>query len=180
MSASPYVSRSWVVDPHDPARRDALRLIRNLGVPYNARRSADWFAGATINAGAQRKLEDTLHDAAHWVVAAPARRLVVDFGLGPVPSGETPKGLAPVMVRGSARDHEEVLASGLGIMFLAWAGAEPLRVAQNFRDHCWPTTARAARGNLDAAMRRARRRGVEVPPPVRELTDRAYSLYQQS
>lgn len=64
-----------------------------------------------------------LHEVAHFQLAAPARRLRVDFGLGPGPeTGDRVRAAQAQTVFGLAREREEAMASLLGILWEAEFG----------------------------------------------------------
>jgi hypothetical protein len=59
-----------------------------------------------------------LHEVAHYQLAAPARRGVIEFGLGPGPeTGDRDRAERAAMRFGIEREHEEALASLLGILW---------------------------------------------------------------
>jgi len=61
-----------------------------------------------------------LHEVAHYQVAAPARRGLVDFGLGPGPeTGDRERARRAQTLFGLAREREESMASLLGILWEA-------------------------------------------------------------
>jgi len=68
-----------------------------------------------------------LHEVAHFQLAAPARRRVIDFGLGAGPeTGDRATADRAACLFGIAREHEEALASLLGILWEAELGQPAL------------------------------------------------------
>jgi hypothetical protein len=111
-----------------------------------------------------------VHEVAHYQLAAPARRTVIDFGLGAGPeTGNRDAAERAAVLLGVARESEEALASLLGVVWEVELGQPGLA---SFLDQNWlegagrPSTAayfeatvRALRdaGFLDAALRPMRR-----------------------
>ena len=59
-----------------------------------------------------------LHEVAHFQLASPARRVLVDFGLGPGPeTGDRARAAQAQTLFGLAREREEAMASLLGILW---------------------------------------------------------------
>lgn len=76
-----------------------------------------------------------LHEGAHFQLAAPERRPLVDFGLGPGPeTGDKAAALRAQRVHGIAREREEALASLLGILWEVELGHPGLA---SFLDQNW-------------------------------------------
>lgn len=64
-----------------------------------------------------------VHEVAHFQLASPARRRQVDFGLGPGPeTGDRARAARAQTLFGLAREHEEAMASLLGILWEAEFG----------------------------------------------------------
>ncbi|HKR19081.1 MAG TPA: hypothetical protein VJS41_02960 [Stellaceae bacterium] len=64
-----------------------------------------------------------LHEVAHFQLASPARRVLVDFGLGPGPeTGDRARAAQAQTLFGLAREREEAMASLLGILWEAELG----------------------------------------------------------
>jgi len=111
-----------------------------------------------------------LHEVAHFQLAAPARRRVIDFGLGAGPeTGNRAAADSAACLFGIAREHEEALASLLGILWEVELGQPALA---SLLDQNWlegtgrPGAARhfeailgdlRAGGFIDAALRPTRR-----------------------
>jgi hypothetical protein len=76
-----------------------------------------------------------LHEGAHFQLAAPERRRLIDFGLGPGPeTGDKPAALRAQRVRGIACEREEARASLLGILWEIALGHPGLA---SFLDQNW-------------------------------------------
>jgi hypothetical protein len=76
-----------------------------------------------------------LHEVAHYQLAAPARRNVIEFGLGPGPeTGDRARAERAALRFGFEREHEEALASLLGILWEAQLGHPALA---SFLDQNW-------------------------------------------
>lgn len=59
-----------------------------------------------------------IHEVAHFQLAAPARRRLVDFGLGPGPeTGDRARAAQAQVLFGLAREREEAMASLLGVLW---------------------------------------------------------------
>jgi len=59
-----------------------------------------------------------IHEVAHFQLAAPARRRLIDFGLGPGPeTGDRARAAQAQTLFGLAREREEAMASLLGILW---------------------------------------------------------------
>jgi len=76
-----------------------------------------------------------LHELAHYQLAAPRRRFTVDFGLGPGPeTGDRERAERAALLFGADREHEEAMASLLGILWEAELGHPALA---SFLDQNW-------------------------------------------
>jgi hypothetical protein len=76
-----------------------------------------------------------LHEVAHFQLAAPARRHVIDFGLGAGPeTGDRAAADGAARLFGVAREHEEAMASLLGITWEIELGQPALA---SFLDQNW-------------------------------------------
>ncbi len=98
-----------------------------------------------------------LHEVAHFQLAAPARRSVIDFGLGAGPdTGERIAAERAAVLFGVAREREEAMASLLGILWEVAVGQPALA---SFLDQNWlegagsPATARHFQDVLEALLR---------------------------
>jgi hypothetical protein len=116
-------------------RLAAVALARNHGMavhPPGARCLFNW-NGAALNGETEAYV--ILHEIAHFVLAPPERRGLVDFGLGPGPDtidrdrAERAAVLSPL-----ARDEEEASASLLGIV---WEARLHQPALASFLDQNW-------------------------------------------
>jgi len=116
-------------------RLQALALARRCGMaihPAGVRAAFNW-DGAALDGATEAYV--ILHEAAHFVLAPPERRHLVDFGLGPGPDTE-----ARAIAEGAAilpiakRDADEAAASLLGILWEAALGQPALA---SFLDQNW-------------------------------------------
>ena len=146
-------------------RRAALDFARGCGLavhPAGRECPFNW-DGAALDGGTEAYV--ILHEVAHFVLAPPERRRIVDFGLGPGPdtrdrAAAERAAIVPLL----ARDEDEALASLLGILWEAEVGQPALA---SFLDQNWlegldrsaaphftaTLDALARRGLLDAAWR---------------------------
>lgn len=102
---------------------DAIDLIIKFGIgikPGVPQFDLSW-DGAMLRCETEAYV--LLHEVAHFQLAAPARRLRVDFGLGPGPeTGDRVRAAQAQTVFGLAREREEAMASLLGILWEAEFG----------------------------------------------------------
>lgn len=115
--------------------RDAVRLALQFGMgilPGPPSLGFGW-DGSAFRAETEAYI--LLHEVAHFQVAAPARRRILDFGLGAGPeSGHRHVADAAALVSGLDRDVEEAMASLLGILWEAELGHPALA---SFIDQNW-------------------------------------------
>ncbi|MGH7029129.1 MAG: hypothetical protein ACREE9_13095 [Stellaceae bacterium] len=145
-------------------RLSALALARGCGMmvhPPGVRCRFNW-DGAALNGATEAYV--ILHEIAHFVLAPPARRSLVDFGLGPGPDttdrdqAERAATLSPL-----ARDHDEAAASLLGILWEAALGQPALA---SFLDQNWlEGLGRSACGHFARVLGGLQRRGLLAPLP---------------
>lgn len=136
--------------------RAALGVLARLGMaarPGSPQQDFSW-DGRAVRADTEAYV--LLHEAAHYQLAAPGRRQRIDFGLGPGPeTGNRAAAAAAACLFGLAVEHEEAMASLLGILWEAELGHPALA---SFLDQNWlegaerPGTADHFRGTL-AALR---------------------------
>jgi hypothetical protein len=115
--------------------RQALALAARMGMgscPGSPQGGLGWDGRALRRATEAYVL---LHEVAHFQLAAPARRRLPDFGLGPGPETGL-RGLAERCARlhGIAREREEAKASLLGILWESELGQPALA---SFLDQNW-------------------------------------------
>lgn len=145
-------------------RLTALVLARNCGMavhPPGARCGFNW-DGAALNGETEAYV--ILHEIAHFMLAPPERRTLVDFGLGPGPdtidrdSAERAALLPPL-----ARAEEEAEASLLGIV---WEARLDQPALASFLDQNWlEGLQRSAAAHFSQVVARLWRRGLLGPLP---------------
>jgi hypothetical protein len=116
-------------------RQAALALARRHGVPVHPEgtRSRFNWDGSALDPGTEAYV--ILHEVAHFVLAPPERRPLIDFGLGPGPD-TTDRAAAEnaATVPLLERDADEAAASLLGILWEAGLGQPALA---SFLDQNW-------------------------------------------
>ena len=144
-------------------RQQALAFARKAGMavhPEGAPCRFNW-DGAALNGATEAYV--ILHEVAHFVLAPPTRRRLVDFGLGPGPD-TTDRAAAEVAVAVAAAEGEaeEAEASLLGILWEAALGQPALA---SFLDQNWlEGLERFAAAHFTAVLVRLRARGLgELP-----------------
>ena len=162
--------------PTPPARR-APRLPTTIARRWRWPKSSAWAylparpragsAGTGGRSGADTEAYVLLHEIAHFQLAAPARRRLADFGLGPGPeSGDRSTAQRQAVLHGVDREREEAKASLLGILWEAELGQPALAsfLDQNWLEGagapahfaaCWVSSGRAASSPAWAARRHA-------------------------
>jgi hypothetical protein len=150
---------------HEVLRSRILRIANLVGVKLDLEADChrpNQYDGKTIACLYQRP-SNVLHDIAHYMVSAPERRLLPDYGLGPGPES-TSRG---VIFRSNPLfelvKHEEMLASALGIAYEVYLGIdygktlvehdwlEP-REVENLSSTSWPKLVRFNKKKLNEAM----------------------------
>lgn len=140
-------------------RQEALVQALRCGMrvhPPGVRARFNW-DGAALDGATEAYV--ILHETAHFVLAPPERRRLVDFGLGPGPD-TTARAAAEraAVLPVAARDAEEAAASLLGILWEARLGQPALA---SFLDQNWlEGLDRSAAPHFTAVLRRLRRLGV--------------------
>jgi len=140
-------------------RQEALAFARAHGVPAHPPGTVCDFNwdGAALNSATEAYV--ILHEVAHFLLAPPERRGLVDFGLGPGPdtiARETAE-LAVALCL-AEREAEEAEASLLGILWEAALGQPALA---SFLDQNWlEGLERSAASHFAAVLGRLRRRGL--------------------
>jgi hypothetical protein len=116
-------------------RRTALSVGRALGMAIYPQAAACRFSWDGVALFAATEAYVILHEAAHFALAPPARRSLVEFGLGPGPdtldraAAERAVALSPL-----EREADEAVASLLGIVWEAGLGQPALA---SFLDQNW-------------------------------------------
>jgi len=116
-------------------RHKAIALAARLGIPTRDEDPAVAFSwdGQVIRTRSETSV--VFHEIAHWQVAPPSRRGVLDFGLGVGPeSGRVNEANAAVCTDAAIQEEEENLASLLGILWETEYG-EPAILA--FAEQNW-------------------------------------------
>lgn len=140
-------------------RQAALALARRCSMaihPAGARSAFNW-DGTALDGATEAYV--ILHEAAHFVLAPPERRRLVDFGLGPGPdtadrAAAERAAILPIL----ERDADEAAASLLGILWEAALGQPALA---SFLDQNWlEGLDRSAAPHFTAVFQRLRRLGV--------------------
>ncbi len=121
------------------------------------RRSAFNWDGSALDGATEAYV--ILHEAAHFVLAPPERRRLVDFGLGPGPDtaahAAAERAVIPPILE---RETDEAAASLLGILWEAALGHPALA---SFLDQNWlEGLDRSAAPHFTAVLRHLRRLGV--------------------
>jgi hypothetical protein len=157
-------------------REEALALARRYGMrvhPAGTRSSFNW-DGTALDGDTEAYV--ILHEAAHFVLAPPERRILVDFGLGAGPdtidrSAADRAARLPIL----ERERDEAAASLLGILWEAALGHPALA---SFLDQNWlEGLERSAAPHFTAMLRRLQQLGLveaalavaEGQPSAREI-----------
>ena len=140
-------------------RQEALALARDCGVPVHppgTRRGFNW-DGAALDGETEAYV--ILHEIAHFVLAPPERRRLIDFGLGPGPDTEYRDAAERAAVLPMLeREADEAAASLLGIRWEVQLGQPALA---SFLDQNWlEGLERSAAPHFTAVLHRLRRLGV--------------------
>jgi hypothetical protein len=153
-------------------RLTALALARRCGMEVHPPETRCWFNwdGTALNSATEAYV--ILHEIAHFVLAPPERRNLIDFGLGPGPdtldraAAERAAVLAPL-----AREEDEAAASLLGILWEAQLGQPALA---SFLDQNWlEGLDRSAPAHFAAVFERLRGRGLlELGEPLSPSRER--------
>ncbi len=158
-------------------RLAALSFARCCGMavhPPEHRCRFNW-DGAALNGATEAYV--ILHEIAHFVLAPPERRGLIDFGLGPGPDTidrETAEHAA--VLRPAPREEDEAAASLLGIVWEARRGQPALA---SFIDQNWlEGLDRSAAGHFTGVAAGLHRRGLLALDPCRmpALASDTYSI----
>ena len=138
-------------------RRAALAFARSAGMgihPDETRCLYNW-DGRALNGATEAYV--ILHEVAHFVLAPPGRRSLIDFGLGPGPDTADRDGAEKAAVLSeAAREEDEASASLLGILWEADLGQPALA---SFLDQNWlEGLDRSAASHFTAVVGSLRRR----------------------
>ncbi len=150
-------------------RLRALALARQFGVPVRppgTRCRFNW-DGTALDGATEAYV--ILHEVAHFVLAPPERRCLIDFGLGPGPD-TTDRDAADraAVLPPLARDEDEAAASLLGIL---WEAALDQPALASFLDQNWlEGLDRSAAGHFTRVLAQLRRRGLLDQPPLAKAT----------
>jgi hypothetical protein len=97
---------------------DAIQLSERLGVPIYDSSPSKSFSWDGAGVASQTETAVLLHEFAHWQIAPPERRELVDFGLGAGPeTGKKEEANSACCVDAETKEREENLASLLGILW---------------------------------------------------------------
>jgi hypothetical protein len=143
-------------------RQQALAVARACGMavhPPGTKCRFNW-DGAALDGDTEAYV--ILHEAAHFVLARPERRGLVDFGLGPGPDTRDRAAAERAAVLPLAeRDADEAAASLLGILWEAALGQPALA---SFLDQNWlEGLDRSAAPHFTAVLRRLEDLGFVIP-----------------
>jgi hypothetical protein len=138
-------------------RRQAIAIADELGIAVRPGSPALDFSwnGETLRGDTEAYV--LLHEIAHFQLAAPARRHVIDFGLGAGPeTGDRVAADREACLFGIAREREEAMTSLLGILWEIELGQPALAsfLDQNWLEGAAPAAARHFETML-AALRNA-------------------------
>ena len=140
-------------------RRQALKLAEHFGMPVHppgTRPGFNW-DGAALEVDTEAYV--ILHEIAHFVLAPPERRRLVDFGLGPGPdTRERAAAESATVIPLLGREADEADASLLGILWEASLGQPALA---SFLDQNWlEGLERSAALHFTQVFARLQRRGL--------------------
>ena len=126
--------------------RRITKLAKALGIKLSSRRPRDSYMwdGRSIATGGQ-SVTDVLHDIAHWLIASPERRKVVDFGLGPGPESGLREEAYEARIRSNDSAEEEICASLLGISLEAAFGFD---IRRTLEEHGWNNNSSGPEGDF--------------------------------
>jgi hypothetical protein len=153
-------------DEAERHRQHAIAVARQFGVPVHPPGTHPPFNwdGAALDGDTEAYV--ILHEVAHFVLAPPERRQLIDFGLGPGP--DTRERIAAedaAVLPLVEREADEAEASLLGIL---WEAALSQPALASFLDQNWlEGLERAAARHFSDVFGRLRRRGVaEIALPL--------------
>jgi len=149
-------------------RQEAIALAHGCGIPVHAGGTHYRFNWDGVALDPHTEAYVILHEIAHYLLAPPARRSLVDFGLGPGPdtrdrAAAEQAAIVPLL----EREADETAASLLGILWEAALGQPALA---SFLDQNWlEGLERSAAAHFTAAFRRVRETGL-IGLPAQRLT----------
>jgi hypothetical protein len=140
-------------------RRVALSLARAFGMAIHPEGMAclyNW-DGAALHGATEAYV--ILHEIAHFALAAPERRGLIDFGLGPGPDTiDRDAATSAAVLSPVAREEDEARASLLGIIWEAQLGQPALA---SFLDQNWlEGLDRSAASHFTAVLHTLHQRGL--------------------
>jgi Elongation factor P hydroxylase len=142
---------------------EVLAVARRVGVPVHPPGTRSGFNWDGVALDPDTEAYVILHEIAHFVLAPPERRRLIDFGLGPGPdtrdrAAAERAGIVPLAERAA----DEAEASLLGILWEAALGQPALA---SFLDQNWlEGLERSAAAHFTAVFTRLRRRGLLDAP----------------
>ena len=172
-TTSPERAAGTLAEAH---RQQALALARSLGMGVHAAGAQSGFNWDGRALDGETEAYVILHEAAHFALAPPERRGLVEFGLGPGPDTRERTAAEHAMVLPFLeREDDETAASLLGILWEAALGQPALA---SFLDQNWlEGLDRSAAPHLTAVLRRLRRSGAsELPLPDQAARQPAPSM----
>ena len=140
-------------------RHEALALARRCGMAVHPAGSCPGFNWDGTALDGDTEAYVILHEIAHFILAPPVRRGVVDFGLGPGPDTTLREAAErAAMLPLLEREADEAAASLLGILWEAALGHPALA---SFLDQNWlEGRDRSAAGHFTSVFGRLRRLGL--------------------
>jgi hypothetical protein len=153
-------------------RQTALGLARACGMPVHPPHACPAFHWDGRALDGTDEAYVVLHEVAHFVLAPPERRRLVEFGLGPGPDTRDRAAAERAAVLSQlARDEDEAMASLLGILWEARFGQPALA---SFLDQNWLEGLDRSAAHFTKVLGRLRRRGLSRSPspthPRRSVT----------
>ena len=145
----------WDTTAH---RRQALDLAQSFGIPAIDAEPVAAFSWDGTAIRTQSEASVLIHEVAHWQIAPPDRRHLPDFGLGAGPeTGFVDVADAARCVTDAVKEHEELMASLLGILWEAALGQPAIHafIEQNWLES-WerPAAGEQFRRTIDDLMAR--------------------------
>jgi len=116
-------------------RHQAIDIARNAGMPLHPpeKRSVFNWDGVALDTGTEAYV--ILHEVAHYVLAPPERRCLIDFGLGPGPDTiDRDTAERAIVLPLIEREEDEATASLLGIL---WEARLSQPALASFLDQNW-------------------------------------------